>query len=210
MRRWRRGDQEVPVDVPEVAELDGRVARRERNRDAVVDAIMVLVKSGEIEPSMAQVAEVAGVSERSIFRHFESREALIAAVIERQLEVVGGLLRKIPSDGPLDERIRALVIERGRLYEEITPMRYCAMRVAESSAPVAAQLARARVWMRGELAKVFAAELGAQPGPDARDVLDALEVATSWEAWNVLRQHQGCSAARARRVTELAVARILA
>ena len=45
---------------------------------------------------MAQVAEVAGVSERSIFRHFESREALLAAVIERQLEVVGSLPARDP------------------------------------------------------------------------------------------------------------------
>ncbi len=34
---------------------------RERNREAVVDAIMVLVKSGETEPTMAHVAEVAAL-----------------------------------------------------------------------------------------------------------------------------------------------------
>ena len=72
---------------------DGRVARRERNRDAVVDAIMLLIQSGETQPSMADVARLAGVSERSIFRHFETRDALFAAVIERQLEVVSALLQ---------------------------------------------------------------------------------------------------------------------
>ncbi|HVN52431.1 MAG TPA: TetR/AcrR family transcriptional regulator [Acidimicrobiales bacterium] len=191
------------ADIPGIAEpLDGRVARRERNRDAVVDAIMVLVQSGEIDPSIAQVAEVAGVSERSIFRHFESREALVAAVIERQLEVVSPLLREIPVRGPVEHRVRALVNERARLFEEITPMRYCALRVADRSELVADQLAAARSWLREELRTVFARELERRPPTEARDVLDALDLVTSWEAWNVLRARQACSVARARRLTE--------
>ena len=189
--------------------LDGRVARRERNRDAVVDAIMVLVQSGEIEPSMGQVAEVAGVSERSIFRHFESREALIAAVIERQLEVVGSLLREIPRDGPVADRVHALMSERARLFEEITPMRYCALRVADRSDLVAERLADARAWLRDEIEAVFAHELERCPPTERRDLLDTLELITSWEAWNVLRRHQGCTVARARRVTERAALRAL-
>ena len=62
---------------------------------------MVLIQSGETQPSLADVARLAGVSERSIFRHFESREALLAAVIERQVEVVTGLLHEIAPTGPL-------------------------------------------------------------------------------------------------------------
>jgi TetR/AcrR family transcriptional regulator, regulator of autoinduction and epiphytic fitness len=189
--------------------IDGRVARRERNRDAVVDAIMVLVQSGEIEPSMAQVAEVAGVSERSIFRHFDSREALVAAVIERQLEVVGSILREIRTNGPAAERVRALMAERARLFEEITPMRYCALRVADRSALVADQLANARSWLREEIEAVFARELERRPPAEARDLLDSLDLVTSWEAWNVLRQQQGCTVTRARRLTERLALRAL-
>ena len=182
-------------------ETDGRVARRQRNREAVVDAIMVLVKSGELEPSMADVADLAGVSERSIFRHFESREALLAAVVERQLEVAESLLDRISADRPLDERVHALVLERSRLYEEITPMRRAALRVADRSELVAGQLRAGRVWFRDELETLFAAELADRSLPDRRDVLAGMAVATSWEAWNALREHEGCSVVRARRVT---------
>jgi len=74
--------------------------------------------------------------------------------------------------------------------------------VADRSELVAAQLAAARAWQRDELSLVFACEL-ARRGPAAsRDLLDALDVVTSWEAWNVLRARQGCSVARARRITE--------
>ncbi len=190
-------------------EPDGRVARRERNREAVVDAIMVLVQAGEIEPSMAEVAELAGVSERSIFRHFEAREALLAAVIERQLEVVESLLHGIPPDGPLAGRIHALVLERARLYEEITPMRRAALRVSERSDLVAGQLHTARVWFRDELETLFATELGRRTLPERRDLLAGLALATSWEAWNVLREHEGASVVRARRVTARILTRLL-
>jgi len=180
---------------------DGRVARRERNRAAVVDAIMVLVKAGELEPSMADVASLAGVSERSIFRHFESREALLAAVIERQLEVAASLVQPIAVGGSVADRVHGLVLERARLYEEITPMRRVAMRVADRSDLVAAELHTARVWFRDELETLFARELARRSVPDRRDLLAGLSTATSWEAWNVLREHEGCSVVRARRVT---------
>lgn len=196
-------------DASDLVEVDGRVARRERNREAVVDAIMVLVKSGETEPTMAHVAEVAGVSERSIFRHFETREALVAAVIQRQLEIVASLLHEIPSYGSVADRVHALVLERSRLYEEITPMRRAALRVAERSDLVAEQLAEARVWLRDEIETVFARELARRSTSEGRDLLAALDLATSWEAWNLLREHEDCSAARARRVTERILNRLL-
>ena len=190
-------------------EVDGRIARRERNRDAVVDAIMLLVESGELEPNIAQVAEVAGVSERSIFRHFESRDALVAAVIERQLEMVRGLLHPIPPDGPVGQRARALVAERARLYEAITPMRRVALRVAERSEQVADKLAEARLWGRTELEQVFAPELDELGPAERRDLVAGLSTVASWEAWNVLRAHEGCSVSRARAITERLLLRTL-
>jgi TetR/AcrR family transcriptional regulator, regulator of autoinduction and epiphytic fitness len=207
-----RDGNEVEVgEAPEQIEdeIDGRVARRERNRQAVVDAIMVLVKAGEIEPAMSDVAALADVSERSIFRHFESREALLAAVIERQLEVAGSYLRVIPAEGPLADRVHALVLERARLYEEITPMRRAALRVADRSDLVASQLHTARLWFRDELETLFARELNRRSVPDRRDLLAGIDLAASWEAWNVLREHEGCSVVRARRVTARTLTRLL-
>ena len=139
--------------------VDGRVVRRERNRDSVVDAIMVLIRSGESQPALADVAQLAGVSERSIFRHFESRDALLAAVVERQVEMVTGLLREIAPTGPVADRISAFVNERSRLYEEITPMRRAALQVVGDSELVSGRLADIRQWLRDELEAVFEREL---------------------------------------------------
>jgi TetR/AcrR family transcriptional regulator of autoinduction and epiphytic fitness len=188
---------------------DGRVARRERNSDAVVDAIMVLIQAGETQPSMADVARLAGVSERSIFRHFETREALFGAVIERQLEVVTGLTREISSSGPVSHRIAALALERSRLYEEITPMRRAALHLVDVSELVAEQLADSRVWLRDEIEEVFARELARRTPADRRDLVAAIAMATSWEAWNLLRTVEDCSVVRARRVFVRVMTRLL-
>src|SRR4051812_32545239 len=174
---------------------DGRVARRERNSEAVIDAIMVLIQSGETRPNMADVARLAGVSERSIFRHFETREALLGAVIDRQIEVVTGLLHEIPSSGPLSARIDAFMAERSRLYEEITPMRRATVHFVEVSELVADQVAEMRAWLRDELEQVFERELSKRAPADRRDLVAAVDVATSWEAWNLLRTVEGCTAA---------------
>ena len=189
---------------------DGRIARRERNSDAVIDAIMVLIEAGETSPSMADVARLAGVSERSIFRHFETRENLLGAVIERQLEVVTALLHEIPSTGPVGDRVVALVAERARLYEEITPMRRAALRLVDDSPQVAQQLVDSRAWLRDELEEVFHRELSRRAPAERRDLLAALGMATSWEAWNVLRTFEDCSVARARRVLVRTMTRLLA
>jgi AcrR family transcriptional regulator len=191
------------VAEPEaVDELDGRVARRQRNRDAVVDAIMVLIESGDLDPNLARVAEVAGVSERSIFRHFETRDALIAAVVDRQLERVLSLVRDVPSDGPLDARVHALVAERARMYEAITPMRRVALRVAERSELVAEKLREAQRWNRAELERVFAAELNPRATAERREVVAAGAMVAGWEAWDVLRTREGCSVTRAVAIVE--------
>lgn len=191
-------------------EFDGRVARRERNRDAVVDAIMVLIQSGQTQPSMADVAKLAGVSERSIFRHFETRDALFAAVIERQLEIVSGLLHEVATTGSLADRVEALVDERARLFEEITPMRRSALQFAEVSEQVAERLGDSRRWLRDELEAVFARELGRRSAAERRDLLAAVSMTTSWEAWNLLRTEEGCSVARARRIVARTLTRQLA
>ena len=61
-----------------------------------------------------------------------------------------------------------------------------------NSPTIAVNLARLDRILRRQLAATF-------PGL-GRDALDALELVTSWDAWNRLRAGQGCSVARVRGV----------
>src|SRR4029450_8701570 len=81
---------------------DGRLARGERARAAIVDALLVLIESGELRPSAARIAQRAGVSLRSVFQHFSDVESLFAAAASRQTERLSPLGRGAaePGAGP--------------------------------------------------------------------------------------------------------------
>src|SRR5215208_6794482 len=79
---------------------DGRTARAERTREAVVEALLELLDGGDVRPTAAR----AGVSERSVFQHFRDREALFEAAARRQYERVAPTLRRIDPELPLEQR----------------------------------------------------------------------------------------------------------
>ena len=68
---------------------DGRVQRGERNRAAIVDALLSLLEDGVLRPSARQVAERAGVSLRAVFQHFDDMESLYAEWVRRQWHLAG-------------------------------------------------------------------------------------------------------------------------
>src|ERR1700742_4874000 len=78
-------------------------ASQERSRatvEALVDATArILVKEGFDKASTNRIAEVAGVSVGSLYQYFPSKEALVAAVIERHqqeiMQVVRGELAEV-------------------------------------------------------------------------------------------------------------------
>ena len=80
-----------------------RRADAERNREKLLDAASALVMEGRGELSLAAVAERAGVGIGTLYRHFHSRDALLAGLyrneVERLHDAAGTLARDLP---PLD------------------------------------------------------------------------------------------------------------
>jgi len=164
---------------------DGRVTRGTRNREALVDALLACYEAGTLRPSAAEVAARAGVSVRSVHNHFADVEALRAEVAQRQFQRFARLI------GPAAS-VEELVDQRVALWEAITPVRRAALLSVHDSPTIARNLARADRLMRRHLEQTF---------PRLRaDPLDAVDLVTSWDAWNRLRAAQGCSVARARRI----------
>jgi AcrR family transcriptional regulator len=190
----------TPTPTAASEPIDGRRARAERNRDAVVEAILELLRAGVDRPSVNEIAEQSGVSVRSVFRHFDDVESLYLAAIVRQWERVGPLFAFSVPDASLDERIDALVEQRARLFEEIANVRRCAERLAPTSPAITRNLQESRAILRREVAECFRSELGERPAGAGDDLLDALELTASWPAWSTLRAEQRLPAARAKRV----------
>src|SRR5512133_1697488 len=84
---------------------DGRNARAERSRAAVVEALLELLDAGDVRPTAERIAARAGVSERTVFQHFRDREALFEAAARRQYERVVPTLRPVSRELPLERRI---------------------------------------------------------------------------------------------------------
>ena len=85
------------VETGAGVETDGRRARAERNRDAVVEAILDLLCEGVENPTAEAIAERFGVSVRSVFRHFDDLESLHAAAVDRHSERIRDLFEPPPS-----------------------------------------------------------------------------------------------------------------
>lgn len=178
---------------------DGRLARGERSRRQLAEALISLLEDGVTEPTAREVSARAGVSLRLVFHHFDDMEQLLRAAVTVQVERHWSHLRPVEPSLPVGERVAQLVRQRESLFEAITPVRRAAARVEAGSPTVAGELSNARLVLRGAAQRAFCPELEAA-GPARAELLDALEAATSWETWDQLRRRMGLSPAAARRV----------
>ena len=173
-RRARKADDEI----------DGRIRRSLRSRQRILDAMVELVEEGELHPTGQQVADRAGVGLRTVFRHFEDMESLHAEINERVRREVLPLFHE-PIRGALAQRVRELVSRRAEVFERIAPYRRAGALMRWRS-PFLQNENRAMVReLRAQLRAVLPEVDAAPPA-----VLDALDVLTSFEAWERLRSDQ--------------------
>ena len=173
--------------------IDGRTARALRTREAIVDASIALVDEGDLRPTAPRIAERAKVSVRSVFQHFDDLEGLYAAVGDRLVERLSHVVMTVEESLPLEERIGEVVRQRVILLEAITPVRRAATVHAPFSAEVSKRLQAGHDFMRGEIERVFEAELDGRAPDERAELLDALDTALSWSSWDNLRSLNGRS-----------------
>src|SRR5437867_6545687 len=176
---------------------DGRVRRGERSGRAIVEALVELVGHGILEPTAQQVAARAGVGIRTVFRRFSDMESLFAEMGGRvQAEALPVLLGGGPG-GDLAKRGRALVARRVAFFEHIAPYKRSANLKRWRSPFLRRGHERLVRALRSELMRSLP-ELRRAPA----GVSDALDLATSFEAWDRLRAEQGLGRERAQAAVE--------
>jgi len=198
-----------PDDDSGVA-TDGRTARRDRNRDAVLDAVLDMFREGAIDPNPAEVAERSGVSRRSVYRYFEDMEALVRAAMDRHyLRIVHLFEMADLGVGPLDGRIERMVSQRVHLFDAVGPMARVALARARTNELIRERMETNRHRLQDQLEAMFAPELRALPVRAAKEVAAALEVLLGFEAVDFLLQERDLAVAGAERVLRRAVTAIL-
>ncbi|MFN8019122.1 MAG: TetR family transcriptional regulator [Acidimicrobiales bacterium] len=165
---------------------DGRRARSERSRQAVIEALLALYEAGNVAPSVAEIATASGVSERSVFRHFADLEDLAAAAVDRKLAEVMAFFADPPHDGSLDGRIDAIVDQRLALHGRLVNLARAAAYHAVTSTTIAQVLADRRRLLWNQVGRTFAPELDPLPVDRRREVHALLDLALSLEALDYL------------------------
>jgi AcrR family transcriptional regulator len=176
---------------------DGRVLRGELTRRRVVDALLALIDERSHRPSAREIAERAGVSLRSMYVHFEDREALFLAVAAEHARRIGELIDPIPPSAAFEERLAEWTRQHALIYEASAALRHAATIEAAGSPAIEASSANGRAFLRAWLEEVFAPELDAlDPGERAwRSAL--AESVSSGQLWDRLRE-SGLDPERAR------------
>jgi TetR/AcrR family transcriptional regulator of autoinduction and epiphytic fitness len=189
---------------------DGRAARRERGRQAVVDAALdVLLETGRA-PSPEAVVRRAGVSLSSLFRYVDGLAELQLAAIERFLERYSHLFELPEVRGcPLAERVTKLVAARWTLYTTVAPVgRIVRARAADNSV-LAEALHSMRHRQIVQVRDYFAPELQTRSTTSADDVVHTIVAITSFEAWDMQCSDAGRSPVQIQRAWRTAITTLL-
>jgi AcrR family transcriptional regulator len=186
------GDSEPPID--------GRAARRDRNRLAVLDAAIAMFAEGNLQPTPGEVAQRSGVSHRSINRYFPDTRSLLRAAVDRQIEV-GIPLYKMHAigQGPLDWRVDEFVRVRLAGYETLGATARAATLLASSSRIVRSELAAVRDLLFDQVSRQFAPELESLPEERREASLLAIDALFQFEALDFYRRLRGLGSDEAHR-----------
>ncbi|MEU4551761.1 TetR family transcriptional regulator [Micromonospora violae] len=195
------------VDV--AGRVDGRTARAERTRAAIVEAHLALISEGDLRPTGERIAERAGISLRTLWTNFKDMETLFEASGAEVLRQQDAAYRPISPGLPLAKRVDAYCRQRARLLQLIAP----SAKAAQMREPVSEQLHRNRLKhierVRDEVEELFAVEL-ADAGQGREQLLNALVVASTWQAWSMLRYGLGLGVDQSRAVMARTVGALLA
>ena len=160
--------ERAPLDLAALVALeeparDGRVARGQRTRRNVAEALMELLRAGETDPTAKAVALRAGVSLRLVFHHFADMDDLYQFVAALLLRRQWAEMPQLSPRLSLATRIERTVGHRAALFEETSEIRRALVCRAPTSPAVREALATADNLFLQDLKATFAAELADLP-----------------------------------------------
>ena len=189
---------------------DGRTARAERTRRAVVDAHITLLRAGVLKPTGAQVAEQAGVSLRALWANFNDLDTVMAHTGAEMLRRQDELFVPVSPRLPLPERIDGFCRQRARMLEFVAPFARAAVSRQQFSDALRThrRCCIARVTDEGKI--LFARELSALDARRRARLVHALGATATWASWAVLRDELQLGVGEATAVLRQSVAGLLA
>lgn len=184
---------------------DGRHARSERTKVLIVDALMDLIESGNLQPTSEEVAAHANVGHRTVFRHFQDMDALYGEIESRLQARFVNVENPISPRGSASARILAIVEMRTSAYEKIRMFRR-ATEVRRWNSPFLQDMHKYYVKLLRDRLFETLPELERCPPP----VQATAEVLLSFETWEQLRRDLRLSVPKAREAVTESLNKLLA
>jgi AcrR family transcriptional regulator len=195
-------DAEPPENATEV--IDGRRLRGENNRLRISAAFLALIAEGVVTPTAEDVASRAGVGLRSVFRHFTDMEMLYREMAVHSQRLVSRLADISFSETGGQEQLDQIIDARTTVYEEMMPFQIAARVHLHESPYLRLHLESFADFQRAALLDSFPKEWLKD-----KALLEALNLALSFDTWMRLRRDQRLNRSTARRVMSLTCSALL-
>ena len=166
--------------------VDGRHARRQRSRTAVIDAVFSLVQDGKVPPTVDDVAERAGVSVSSIFRNFDGLADIQRQALEDFQPRFAHLFVVDDADRPQPQRIQSHVRARVDLLAAAGGLLRVARARTIDHTPILEGVARLRGQFAEQTRLRFAAEIEQLSPAEAANLCALIDATTSPDAFDVM------------------------
>ncbi|MDF1849180.1 MAG: TetR/AcrR family transcriptional regulator [Parvibaculaceae bacterium] len=171
---------------------DGRQQRSSRSRDKIVNAVLDLIRKGNMKPTGNEIAETAGISPRTVFRLFGDIESLFSACEDNVLRFFEQSTIEVDRSASLHERVWSVAEEKCKSFDERRNFTlFYLSRVQsdlETNHTSASQAENERLELWAALPEVVALEANAR---------HLVEVMYSSRCWDQLRYAQNLTSAEA-------------
>ena len=97
---------------------DGRFARSQKTKDAIVKALLKLLRNTPF-PTAEQVAKESKIGLRTVYRQFKDMESIYLSLHEECMHSLGQIFNSnVDLDRPFNERVSFAIRERFSIYDE--------------------------------------------------------------------------------------------
>jgi AcrR family transcriptional regulator len=112
--------------MPATARTRGDMSEQRRARlrlEISREAARLFWAQGVAGTSGDQIAEAVGLSTRTIWRHFRSKEACAEPIVRQGVETLLGILRHWPRETSLEDHLKAELVKRRLEFEDVPEAR---------------------------------------------------------------------------------------
>jgi AcrR family transcriptional regulator len=185
-------------------EQDGRKHRSQKSQTLIVNAMLELVAQGNLEPSADQIAEIAKVGRRSVFRHFKDMDSLYREMNASVTASVASTLDQPFQATEWRGKVLELVDRRAAVFERLKPF-MLSVQIHRHRSPF---LKSASVQYVRQARELLVKHLPNEVVREAA-LVEALDLLLSFGTWWRLRDVQGLSVAKAKLVLKRAIEALL-